>query len=60
LTLTYISLVRFINFQVPRETEINVASTLEIMNVSKFASEVSFFMAQQPATFVMLLATALV
>jgi hypothetical protein len=60
LTLTYISLVRFINFQVPREAEINVTSTLQIMNVSQFASEVSFILSQQPSILVMLFATALV
>jgi hypothetical protein len=52
--------VRFINFQVPKEKEINVASTLEMMNVSKFASEISFIMTQQPAILVMLIVTALV
>jgi len=40
--LTFISMVGFTNFQIPRESEINVASSLEMMNVSRFASEVSF------------------
>lgn len=40
--LTLISFVRFINFQIPRESEINVVSNLEIMNVSKFASDIAF------------------
>jgi len=39
---TFISLAGFINFQIPREYEINVASSLEMMNISRFASEVSF------------------
>ena len=39
---TYISLCTFVNFQLPREKEINVTSTLEIMNVSRFASDLSF------------------
>ena len=41
---TYISLCTFVNFQLPREKEINVASTLQIMNVSRFASDMSFIL----------------
>jgi hypothetical protein len=45
---TYISLTRFTNFHIPREAEINVDSSLRLMNVSKIASEMSYFLAQQP------------
>ena len=46
VNLTFISLVGYVNFQVPKEQEVNVASTLEIMNVSRFASEASFIVIQ--------------
>jgi radical SAM superfamily enzyme len=43
---TYISLCTFVNFQLPREKEINVSSTLKIMNVSSLASDLSFILIQ--------------
>jgi hypothetical protein len=43
---TYISLCSFVNFHIPREKDINVASTLEIMNVSRFSSDLSFILIQ--------------
>lgn len=48
----YITLALFINFQAPREKDINVESTLEVMNVSKFASEMGFVLIQQPGVFI--------
>jgi hypothetical protein len=49
---TYISLCTFVNFQLPREKEINVTSTLEMMNVNRVASDLSFMIIQQPAVFI--------
>jgi hypothetical protein len=46
VNLTFISLVGYVNFQVPKEQEVNVASSLEMMNVSRFASEASFIVIQ--------------
>jgi hypothetical protein len=46
VTSNSITPVRFINFQMPRESEISIENTLDIMNVSKFASEVSMIIMQ--------------
>ena len=59
VNLTFISLVGYVNFQVPKEKEVNVASSLEMMNVSRFASEASFIVIQQPAMLARLLIVAL-
>lgn len=37
LPLLWGNLVHFVNFQVPREKEIKVGSTLKIMNVNPYA-----------------------
>ena len=59
MNLTFNSLAGYVNFQVPKEYEVNVASSLEMMNVSRFASEASFIMIQQPAMLARLLIVAI-
>jgi hypothetical protein len=44
-----ISLLEFINYQKLKEKEIKVDTTLEIMNVTNYASDLSFILIQQPA-----------
>ena len=56
---SYITLALFINFQAPREKELNVESTLEIMNVSKFSSEMAFVVIQQPGVIIRTLVIAM-
>ena len=58
--LLFVSFAIFINFQIPREREINVSSTLTIMNVSPIASEVSLMILQQVSAFIVMTATAAV
>jgi len=54
LPLLYITFAVFINFQVPHESEINVRSNLEIMNVSAEASDIALFLTQQAPVLLMI------
>jgi hypothetical protein len=44
LPILWVNLTHFVNFQIPKEKEINVGTTLKIMNVSPYAYGLSFML----------------